>query len=235
MSDPESFLSRWSRRKREVKETEAPNLPAAADEAAEDDRAAGKVSPNPAPAAVEAALDPTALPSIESITAKTDIRAFLTADVPADLARAALRRAWSSDPAIRDFVGLSENSWDFNAPDGIPGFGPIDAADVERLVAQAVGTPERAPPVGNASAPAALAQADQSPPSESGRTAAAGDEPATPEQESLAQAQGEASEELMRRTNADVALRHSPGQGRRRHDVPKAQPRRRAPGIAVAP
>ena len=29
------------------------------------------------------------------------------------------------DPVIRDFIGLSENSWDFNAPDGIPGFGSL--------------------------------------------------------------------------------------------------------------
>ena len=30
------------------------------------------------------------------------------------------------DPAIRNYVGLSENSWDFNAPGGVPGFGPLD-------------------------------------------------------------------------------------------------------------
>jgi hypothetical protein len=36
-----------------------------------------------------------------------------------------LREIWR-DPAIRDFVGLSENSWDFTAPETIPGFGPIE-------------------------------------------------------------------------------------------------------------
>jgi hypothetical protein len=41
---------------------------------------------------------------------------------PADLTRATLRRAWSADPAMRGFIGLSENSWDFNATDGVPGF-----------------------------------------------------------------------------------------------------------------
>jgi hypothetical protein len=45
--------------------------------------------------------------------------------VPADLTRAALRRAWASDPAIRDFIGIAENQWDFNDPNGIPGFGPL--------------------------------------------------------------------------------------------------------------
>jgi hypothetical protein len=34
------------------------------------------------------------------------------------------RVLWA-DPAIRDFVGLSENGWDFTKPDGIPGFGPL--------------------------------------------------------------------------------------------------------------
>ena len=29
------------------------------------------------------------------------------------------------DPAIRGYIGLSENAWDFNAPETIPRFGPI--------------------------------------------------------------------------------------------------------------
>ena len=65
------------------------------------------------------------LAPIESIGAASDIRPFLAPGVPADLTRAALRRAWSTDPAIRDFIGLSENSWDFNAQDGGPGFGSL--------------------------------------------------------------------------------------------------------------
>jgi hypothetical protein len=71
------------------------------------------------------------LPPIESIGPGTDIRPFLAPGVPADLTRAALRRAWSSDPAICDFMGLSENSWDFNAQDGVAGVGSptADAPD----------------------------------------------------------------------------------------------------------
>jgi hypothetical protein len=30
------------------------------------------------------------------------------------------------DPAIRNYIGLSEYSWDFNAPGGVPGFGPLN-------------------------------------------------------------------------------------------------------------
>jgi hypothetical protein len=40
-----------------------------------------------------------------------------------------LRRAWVGDPAIRDFIGIAENQWDFNDPDGIPGFGVLPVAD----------------------------------------------------------------------------------------------------------
>ena len=47
-----------------------------------------------------------------------------------------LRLAWSTDPAIRDFVGLSENSWDFSAPGGVPGFGPLTTDGSSRLVAR---------------------------------------------------------------------------------------------------
>ena len=43
--------------------------------------------------------------------------------MPAELTRAALRQAWASDPAIRDFIGIAENQWDFNDPEAMPGFG----------------------------------------------------------------------------------------------------------------
>jgi hypothetical protein len=59
-------------------------------------------------AAVEP-FDLASLPSIDAIVADTDVRRFLQSGVPAELTRAALRRAWTSDPAIRDFVGIAEN------------------------------------------------------------------------------------------------------------------------------
>ena len=70
--------------------------------------------------ATEFLLDLANLPPVESIGSGSDIRPFLAPGVPADVTRAALRRAWSTDPAIRDFVGLSEDSWDVNEPDGVP-------------------------------------------------------------------------------------------------------------------
>jgi hypothetical protein len=110
MSERENPLLRWARLKQAVK---------AADEI--DAASAG----SEAMAVPEAPFDPASLPSIESIAADTDIIAFLRAGVPAELTRAALRRAWTSDPAIRDFIGIAENQWDFNDPNAIPGFGPL--------------------------------------------------------------------------------------------------------------
>ena len=94
------------------------------------------------PPAAEAPFDPASLPPIESIGAESDIRAFLRPGVPPDLSRAALRRAWSADPAIRDFIGLVENGWDFNNPDAMPGFGPISPGDVADLLARVIGAPQ---------------------------------------------------------------------------------------------
>jgi Protein of unknown function (DUF3306) len=140
VSENEPFLSRWSR----LKQATAKRVPEPAAEAAPPADAAPKgadararsTEADGAPAASEA-FDPASLPPLESIGAGSDIRAFLARGVPAELTRAALRRAWAADPAIRDFIGLSENSWDFTAPDGVPGFGPMRATDdVRELLAQ---------------------------------------------------------------------------------------------------
>ena len=88
----------------------------------------------------------TSLPPLESIVADTDIRAFLQKGVPPALTRAALRRAWTADPAIRDFIEMAENQWDFTDPTSIPGFGPLQATDnVRQLVEQALGNLPGAP------------------------------------------------------------------------------------------
>ena len=41
---------------------------------------------------------------------------------------AAKLQALVADPTVRDFQGLSENSWDFSRPESIPGFGPYRGA-----------------------------------------------------------------------------------------------------------
>jgi hypothetical protein len=139
MSSAENFASRWSRLKREPETV--PKVPSPEVEAPRTlEEAEGDAQAGPAAADSEPAFDPGSLPSIESIEVDTDIRDFLRPRVPPELTQAALRRAWASDPAIRDFIGIAENQWDFNDPTSIFGFGPMRATDnVSALLAQAVG------------------------------------------------------------------------------------------------
>jgi hypothetical protein len=161
MSDRETFMARWSRRKRasaQEGESVEPSAPAD-DAAAEAPQAIGArqavgapqggelalgapadARPSDAPASHEDASPVPQLPSIESIVAESDVRAFLAPGVPPELTRAALRRAWSADPKIRDFIGLSENSWDFNDPGAMPGFGPLELTEeIRQEIARMIG------------------------------------------------------------------------------------------------
>jgi hypothetical protein len=143
MSDAENFVARWSRLKRDTAKQTKDKTPADAPGpkpgAAADEQGAEGALPA-ADALTEPAFDPASLPSIESITGSSDIRAFLQKGVPAELTKAALRRVWTTDPAIRDFIGIAENQWDFTDPTAMPGFGPLEATDnVRELVAQAMG------------------------------------------------------------------------------------------------
>jgi hypothetical protein len=159
MSD-EGFLSRWSRRKRSA----VAGLPVA-----EPATEALPAATTPAPPSVpeEPPFDVASLPSIDSLTAATDFTAFLRKEVPEALKRAALRKAWALDPAIRDFVGPADYAWDYNAPDGVPGFSLEIGGDVRELLAQVFG-PEPVPPTAAGDA------------AEAGETAAADAAPAMP-------------------------------------------------------
>lgn len=146
----DGFLSRWSRRKRaagrqspgpapavvpevpafEVPVPEVP-LPAAA--------APGSVAVDPVEGAALPAFDPASLPAPETLTAASDISGFLRAEVPAALRQAALRRIWTLDTGIRDFIGPADYAWDYNAVDGVPGFALGLGGDVQKLLAQAMG------------------------------------------------------------------------------------------------
>jgi hypothetical protein len=135
----EDFLSRWSRRKREVAKTEQEQAKPAQPAAQAPEQTSESVANSGEPKADE--VDLSVLPPLEEITGTTDISGFLRRGVPEELTRSALRKVWSSDPAIRDFVGLSENAWDFNDPTAIPGFGPIDFSpeQVRQMAAKLVG------------------------------------------------------------------------------------------------
>ena len=153
MTDREDFLSRWSRRKRDAEkesasEEETKQLPAAESAQPIADEAAPDQDPDVSESADdhdkkekgESAFDLSKLPSLDSITAETDIRPFMAAGVPMSLRQAALRRVWVADPAIRDFIGIAENQWDFTPGGNAPGFDfspPV--GDVKRMVAEIFG------------------------------------------------------------------------------------------------
>ena len=141
MSADERFLARWSRRKRHAsanrRDGPPPRTPSQSVEAEKIAAADGATTARPV-------VDLADLPPIESIDAGSDITMFLMPGVPADLMRAALRRAWSTDPAIRDFIGLSENAWDFTATNGVSGFGSLTGEEIRRLLAQLTAEPEAA-------------------------------------------------------------------------------------------
>jgi hypothetical protein len=148
MSEPENFLARWSRRKAEAEQP--------ADRARDaDEGVEPQEQPGAAPAETKGEkakkegeeVDLSKLPPIESIGPETDIRAFLQKGIPPELTRAALRRVWTSDPAIRNFIGIAENQYDFATGSDIPGFGPLTPADdVARMVRQIMGEGVPRPP-----------------------------------------------------------------------------------------
>ena len=173
MSEPKDFLERWSSRKL------ASRKPAPGEDAEQRTRDATRTIDNAAVAekANEAdtplaqSFDPAQLPSLESIGPDTDVAAFLHRDVPPELTRAALRRAWTSDPAIKNFVGLAENGWDFNDPSAMGGFGPISPEEVARLAGAVIAAlPDAAP----ASEAAQMSGTDQNSKLATSRSPAAG-------------------------------------------------------------
>jgi hypothetical protein len=230
MSEPENFIARWSRRKREAAEdAEATKSSATPDAAAEgahpsedqSDTALGRSDARRSP---EAEFDPTKLPPIETITAETDITAFLAPSVPPELTRAALRRVWSADPNIRDFIGLSENSWDFNAPGAMAGFGPLEMTEeLRRQVVRIVGRDLAGDPTDPAGPIAAEPQGKSSSAEieiSTKSAATAAEAPAQQAQSSAPTPQDESTEkhnerhnsdELPQRNKAAIASQQSPG------------------------
>jgi hypothetical protein len=149
MTQPDNFIQRWARLKRESDIEH--RIDTSRDGSAIEPKETVLVPPEASATqpridmAADEPFDPSLLPSIEAITANTDVRGFLQSRVPAELTRAALRQAWTSDPAIRDFVGIAENQWDFNDPNAIPGFGPLGVTDDQAILTQVLGKLEIVP------------------------------------------------------------------------------------------
>ena len=245
MSEPENFLSRWSRRKLEAEpDKDAPR----ADDAAQlrepnpsaSPRESGEPEPHgntephhetPESAALdsrlrgnersagvddnkEPPLDVSTQPSLESITAETDIRAFLQKGVPAQLTRAALRRAWVADPNIRNFREIAENQWDFATGSDLPGFGSLDADadEIRRMVAEVFGEGPKPEP------DAKLARADDHDSLQTAHSAASDsaqatgrqdDNPAVQEQPTQEELPEVAEATIVQRDKVNVAMQQS--------------------------
>ena len=122
-NDPpdEPFLARWSRQKKLAAKRKSPVAEAPSEEDGP-------------------AIDPATLPNVQDLTADSDISVFLQKGVPEALRKLALRRMWSLDPEIRDFVEMAENQWDFNKAGGIYGLYQDleEGSDVSLWLAQAV-------------------------------------------------------------------------------------------------
>src|SRR5258705_5086667 len=131
MTRSENIMSRWSRMKRETAKGIEPD--GLSQERKPIDAGSADLKATVATPAADCPASPSfdlaGLPPLQSITAGTDIRSFLGSSVPVELTKAALRRAWVTDPAIRDFIGIAESQWDFNDATAMPGFGPLIAGD----------------------------------------------------------------------------------------------------------
>ena len=121
----EGLLRRWARRKQAAKAQPAALAPAPAP--------ASDVPPD----ATQADEPAPVLPDLDTLDAGSDYSVFLQQDVPAELQRLALQRAWSSDAAITEFRGMAEYAWDFNAPQ----YGQLWAVDDIAKLIQAVTAP----------------------------------------------------------------------------------------------
>lgn len=149
MSEGKDILARWSARKlaNRTEPARADTPPEQPRDPAETVESGAVAETQNAPGTPEKpASDLAPLPPLDSIGADSSVAAFLRPDVPPELTRAALRRAWTSDPAIKNFVGLVESGWDFNDPSAMPGFGAISREEVARLAGQVIAALPQAEP-----------------------------------------------------------------------------------------
>ncbi|WP_439514738.1 DUF3306 domain-containing protein [Oceanibaculum nanhaiense] len=131
------FLSRWARLKQESRQTggeksgerqsggrggaapvlEEPTRQAALPpEAGDQDHSVPAQPSQPGQERVreqDAAIDPSELPDIDSLTAESDFTAFMRKGVPKTLQRKALRKLWASDPVLACLDGLNDYEEDF--------------------------------------------------------------------------------------------------------------------------
>jgi hypothetical protein len=132
----EGFLTRWSRRKREIASEEVASPPSA-------------VAPPPVETASASEPEPEMVepPSLDLVDKDFDVAHWLKQNVPESWKLAALRRAWESDPAIAGYENPARDyALDWNTPGGAPGYGPLsESDDVEAMVRNIFGDPPPEP------------------------------------------------------------------------------------------
>jgi hypothetical protein len=123
----DGFLARWSRRKRQGEDPPTTESAATLDDTCKE---AGEHTRSPE--AMDSTQEAEPLPRIEELTAESDLSVFMRAGVPRELQKAALRRVWSLDPAIRDYCGPADYALNFNDPDSLPGFGSREMVELAK-------------------------------------------------------------------------------------------------------
>lgn len=120
--NPESFVARWSRRKRSPRDTDQAAEPAnSAVTDAADARPADAPTSDARPADAPTADDPTAgdpeviakLPDIDSLDETSDFKPFMAKGVPELLRRQALRKLWRLNPVLANLDGLNDYDEDY--------------------------------------------------------------------------------------------------------------------------
>ncbi len=141
----EGFLARWSRRKRMneaearsdhrtqgVEQGAAPTPPASLPDAPGSPGTADRPPRCPETGEVIDEDLVASLPRLEDIRPGDDLSGFMRRGVPEALRRQALRRMWTTDPAIRDFVSPAlDYAHDYNTPGAVVGFEPLSESELE--------------------------------------------------------------------------------------------------------
>lgn len=174
MSDDEGFFSRWSRRKTQLREGEAPpdksthvvsrptepaNTPPinTLQSAAERVQAsAARQTDAPSYDATPPELPPLTLADVAQLTPTSDFSRFVGAGVDESVQHAALKKLFS-DPHFNVMDGLDTYIGDYNTPN------PIPAAMMRRLVESKALRVFDAPPPGADAAPASVESAGMTP------------------------------------------------------------------------
>ena len=139
----ESFISRWSRRKVEAKESKPAQTPKQ-----EESKPVASSTTTPA-------VQPEPLPPVESLTFDSDFTAFMKPDVEPGLRREALKTLLQ-DPRFNVMDGLDVYIDDYSKPDPLPD-GWLEKLNMVKRLGIFAEPPDEAPPQPAANAQPATA------------------------------------------------------------------------------